>query len=136
MKIAIPREILSQESRVAVTPATVIQLKKLGFNIVVQRGAGEAEKFKKEACQEASAEIVSLKEAFQADLILKVNAPTINTDTGVDETDLMKVGTIVAMFVWPAQNAELLEKFKAKGINLLAMDMVAAYFTCAIPRCT
>ena len=124
MQIGIPREILNQESRVAATPATVIQLKKLGFSVVVQRGAGEAAKFKDEAYQEAGAEIVSLEEAFQADLILKVNAPTINADTGVDETDLMKAGATVASFVWPAQNPELLEKFKAKGINLLAMDMV------------
>jgi NAD(P) transhydrogenase subunit alpha len=124
MQIGIPREILNQESRVAATPATVIQLKKLGFSVVVQRGAGEAAKFKDEAYQEAGAEIVSLEEAFQADLILKVNAPTINADTGVDETDLMKAGATVASFVWPAQNPELLEKFKTKGINLLAMDMV------------
>ena len=124
MQIGIPREILNQESRVAATPATVIQLKKLGFSVVVQRGAGEAAKFKDEAYQEAGAEIVSLEEAFQADLILKVNAPTIDADTGVDETDLMKAGATVASFVWPAQNPDLLEKFKAKGINLLAMDMV------------
>jgi len=124
MQIGIPREILNQESRVAATPATVIQLKKLGFSVVVQRGAGEAAKFKDEAYQEAGAEIVSLEQAFQADLILKVNAPTIDTGTGVDEADLMKAGATVASFVWPAQNPDLLEKFKAKGINLLAMDMV------------
>ena len=124
MQIGIPREILNQESRVAATPATVIQLKKLGFSVVVQRGAGEAANFKDEAYLEAGAEIVSLEEAFQADLILKVNAPTIDADTGIDETDLMKAGATVISFVWPAQNPELLEKFKAKGINLLAMDMV------------
>ncbi len=124
MQIGIPREILAQESRVAATPATVIQLKKLGFSVVVQSGAGEAANFKDEAYQEAGAEVVSLEQAFQADLILKVNAPGINADTGVDEADLMKAGSTVASFVWPAQNPELLEKFKAKGINLLAMDMV------------
>ncbi|EDP99354.1 Re/Si-specific NAD(P)(+) transhydrogenase subunit alpha [Shewanella benthica] len=124
MKIGIPREILAQESRVAATPATVIQLKKLGFSVVVQSGAGELANFKDEAYREAGAEIVSLEEAFQADLILKVNAPAINSDTGVDEADLLKSGATVASFVWPAQNPELLEKFKAKGINLLAMDMV------------
>ncbi|WP_394147762.1 Re/Si-specific NAD(P)(+) transhydrogenase subunit alpha [Shewanella atlantica] len=124
MQIGIPREILAQESRVAATPATVVQLKKLGFSVVVQSGAGEAANFKDEAYQEAGAEVVSLEQAFQADLVLKVNAPGINADTGVDEADLMKAGSTVASFVWPAQNPELLEKFKSKGINLLAMDMV------------
>lgn len=124
MQIGIPREILNQESRVAATPATVIQLKKLGFSVVVQSGAGEAANFKDAAYQEAGAEIVSLEKAFQADLILKVNAPTIDTISGIDEADLMQAGTTVASFVWPAQNPELLEKFKIKGINLLAMDMV------------
>ncbi|MFT5704939.1 MAG: NAD(P) transhydrogenase subunit alpha [Shewanella sp.] len=124
MQIGIPREILIGESRVAATPATVIQLKKLGFSVVVQRGAGEAANFKDEAYQEAGAEIVALEEAFQADLILKVNAPTIDSDSGIDEADLIKTGATVASFVWPAQHPELLEKFKTKGINLLAMDMV------------
>ncbi|QFU23263.1 Re/Si-specific NAD(P)(+) transhydrogenase subunit alpha [Shewanella eurypsychrophilus] len=124
MQIGIPREILEQESRVAATPATVVQLKKLGFSVLVQSGAGEAANFRDEAYQQAGADIVSLEDAFQADLILKVNAPSINSDTGVDETDLLKAGATVASFVWPAQNPELLEKFKVKGINLLAMDMV------------
>ncbi|WP_076414827.1 Re/Si-specific NAD(P)(+) transhydrogenase subunit alpha [Shewanella sp. UCD-KL12] len=124
MQIGIPKEILAQESRVAATPATVVQLKKLGFSVVVQSGAGAAANFKDEAYQEAGADIVSLEDAFHADLILKVNAPTINSDTGVDEVDLLKAGATVASFAWPAQNPELLEKFKAKGINLLAMDMV------------
>jgi len=124
MHIGIPKEILAQESRVAATPATVKELIKLGYSVLVQRGAGEAANFKDEAYQAAGAELVSQDQALQADLILKVNAPTTDESTGVDEFSLIKSGATVISFVWPAQHPDMLEKYQAKGISLLAMDMV------------
>lgn len=124
MQIGIPREILAQENRVAATPATVVLLKKLGFTVVVGSGAGEAANFNDQAYQDAGAEIVTQAEAFAAELILKVNAPNIDSKLGDDELALLNTGATVISFAWPAQQPELLEKFKEKGVNLLAMDMV------------
>ncbi len=124
MQIGIPKEIFDQESRVAATPKTVEQLLKLGFSVAVESGAGTAASFNDEAYAEAGAEIVNKEQAFQADLIFKVNAPLDGCDNSADELALIKEGATVASFAWPAQHPEMLEKFKAAKINLLAMDMV------------
>ncbi|WP_432454981.1 MULTISPECIES: Re/Si-specific NAD(P)(+) transhydrogenase subunit alpha [unclassified Agarivorans] len=124
MQIGIPKEIFDQESRVAATPKTVEQLLKLGFSVAVESGAGTAASFNDEAYIEAGAEIVSTEQAFQADLVFKVNAPLDGSDNSTDEIALLKEGATLASFAWPAQNPELLEKFKAAKVNLLAMDMV------------
>jgi NAD(P) transhydrogenase subunit alpha len=121
MQIGIPREIAENEARVAATPNTVTQLQKLGFSILVESGAGLAADFHDEAYAQAGATIGTKEDAFASDIILKVNAPSIE---GVDELSLIKEGASVACFAWPAQNLDLLEKFKAKGVNLMAMDMV------------
>ncbi|WP_411993842.1 Re/Si-specific NAD(P)(+) transhydrogenase subunit alpha [Agarivorans sp. DSG3-1] len=124
MQIGIPKEIFDQESRVAATPKTVEQLLKLGFSVAVESGAGTAASFNDEAYTEAGADIVTKEQAFQADLIFKVNAPLDGSNDTTEELALIKEGATVASFAWPAQNPELLEKFKAAKVNLLAMDMV------------
>ncbi|MGL4757000.1 MAG: alanine dehydrogenase, partial [Aeromonadaceae bacterium] len=45
MQIAIPRESLAGETRVAATPVTVEQLRKLGFDVAVESGAGALASF-------------------------------------------------------------------------------------------
>ncbi len=61
MKIGIPKEIIAGETRVAATPNTVKQLKKLGFDIAVESGAGEKASFPDEAYRAAGAELKILK---------------------------------------------------------------------------
>ena len=118
MRIGVPKERQSSETRVAATPATVIQLKKLGFDVAVETGAGHLASFDDNAYREAGADIVSTQEAWQSDLIFKVNAPQD------DEIPLMKSGSSLVSFIWPAQNPQLLEKLSAQGINVFAMDSV------------
>ena len=116
MQIGIPREILPGETRVAATPATVEQLKKLGFEVVVEAGAGALSSFDDAAFEAAGANVAP--EVWQADFIFKVNAPTD------EEIAKVKDGATLVSFVWPAQNPELVEKLSKRNINVMAMDMV------------
>ena len=116
MQIGIPRESIEGETRVAATPATVIQLKKLGFSVAVEGNAGIKSSFDDAAFEAAGAEIVS--NVYQADFIFKVNAPTD------DEIAQMKSGTTLVSFIWPAQNPDLVEKLSKNNITVMAMDMV------------
>lgn len=118
MKIGIPKERAEQESRVAVTPKAVSQLKKLGFTLAVESGAGEAASFTNQQYIDAGAEIVQADEVYQADMIYKVNAPT------EDEISKMKEGTTLVSFLYPAQNKALVDQLASKKLNVLAMDMV------------
>lgn len=118
MLVGIPRESLAGETRVAATPNTVEQLKKLGFDVVVESGAGALASFDDAAYVAAGASVAKSADIWQADIIYKVNAPS---DA---EIGLIKEGATLVSFLWPAQNPELVAKLSTKKINVLAMDMV------------
>ncbi|MEM9533301.1 MAG: Re/Si-specific NAD(P)(+) transhydrogenase subunit alpha [Pseudomonadota bacterium] len=120
MKIGVPAETAAGELRVATTPEVITQLKKLGFDVLVQQGAGEAASFTDDAYAAAGAELVADASALfaQADIILKVRGPS---DA---EIGLMREGQTFVSFLYPAQNEDLLNALKAKGVNALAMDSV------------
>ncbi|BBX85636.1 Re/Si-specific NAD(P)(+) transhydrogenase subunit alpha [Mycolicibacterium aubagnense] len=118
MIIGIPRESLAGETRVAATPATVGQLIKLGYSVVVESGAGAASSFADAAYVEAGASVGSSAEALSADIVLKVNAP----DDG--EIAALKDGATLVSLISPALKPELLEKLATRPITVLAMDAV------------
>ncbi|RQJ75818.1 Re/Si-specific NAD(P)(+) transhydrogenase subunit alpha [Neisseria meningitidis] len=118
MKIVIPRESLSGETRVACTPATVALLGKLGFETVVESGAGLAASLDDAAYQTAGATVADKAAVWACPLIYKVNAPSEG------ELPLLNEGQTIVSFLWPRQNEALVEALRAKKVNALAMDMV------------
>src|SRR5262249_23173621 len=58
----------------------------------------------------------------EADLVLKVRAPTEHPDLGKHEADLLKEGGRLVSFLWPAQNGELVERLAGRKATVLAMD--------------
>ncbi|WP_162048129.1 Re/Si-specific NAD(P)(+) transhydrogenase subunit alpha [Vibrio taketomensis] len=122
MQIGVPKEILAGETRVAASPSSVEQLIKLGFDVVVESQAGEAASFENAAFEAAGAKVVSKDDAWNADIVFKVNAPIVNDE--VDEIAQLNDGATLVSFIWPAQNPELMEQLSSKNINVLAMDAV------------
>lgn len=123
MRIGIPRERLTNETRVAATPKTVEQLLKLGFTVAVESGAGQLASFDDKAFVQAGAEIVEGNSVWQSEIILKVNAPLD------DEIALLNPGTTLVSFIWPAQNPELMQKLAERNVTVMAMGLCAAYLT-------
>ena len=68
MIIGIPRESLPGETRVAATPQTIAQLIKLGYEVVVESGAGAASSFSDEAFTDAGAAVGSDEQVWAADV--------------------------------------------------------------------
>lgn len=126
MKIAIPKEIKAGEKRVATTPEAAQHLIKLGYTVQIESSAGNHAKYRDEDYQAVGVEVITdTRELWSnADIILKVRAPEFNESLGINEVDLLKEGQTLICFIWPAQNAELLETLAAKKVNTLAMDMV------------
>ncbi len=120
MKVGIPKELSKQELRVGATPRTVQRLRKQGFEVFIQKGAGERANYANKEYEEAGATLVdSAKELYEtSDIILKVLAPTN------EEIEMMHKGLVTLSYLWPAQNQELLEKLAAKGVNAIAMDAI------------
>ena len=118
MRIGIPKEVQAHENRVAATPDTVGKLQKLGFDVVVEYGAGVNASFENEAFTQAGAQVVEREEVWDSDIILKVNAPID------EEIGLLNDGATLASFIWPAQNEALMNKLSQRNVNILAMDSV------------
>ncbi|KAA1425057.1 Re/Si-specific NAD(P)(+) transhydrogenase subunit alpha [Mumia zhuanghuii] len=118
MKIGVVKETSPGETRVAGTPATVTQLIKLGYDVVVESGAGKASSFSDEAYDEVGASIVARDEAWQADLVLKINAPA------TDEIALLSDDATLVSLVSPALNEALVDELAQRNLTVLAMDAV------------
>lgn len=118
MRIGIPKESSPLETRVAATPKTVGQLKKLGFDVAVQSGAGELASFTDDMYAQAGAVIVQADDVWQSDIVYKVNAPD------AQEIAQIKEGATLVSFLYPAQNADLVHTLAQKNITVMAMDMV------------
>jgi len=127
MRIGVPKEIKEGERRVATTPEVAGQLiKKLGFEVAIESGAGEAANFSDAAYEEAGVTVVKDVKALwaESDIILKVRAPEYNKALKVEEVDLLHENQILITFLWPAQNPELLKTLAAKKVTALSMDSV------------
>ena len=124
MRIGVPKEVRENEARVATTPEAISQLQKLGFDVLVEAGAGTAAKYTDEAYKEAGATILEdTKQVWaDSDIILKVRAPQQHPVLNVNEADLLKEGQTFVSFMAPAQNPELLETFAAKNVTALAVE--------------
>jgi len=126
MRVAVPCEVHEDECRVAITPDVVSQLIKLGFTVSVENDAGIKASFSNAAYIESGAEIVHDTRALwrEADIVLKVRAPEMHLNLGVDEVSFLGPSKTLISFVWPGQNAELLEQLAQTGATVLAMDTI------------
>ncbi|MGW1886964.1 Re/Si-specific NAD(P)(+) transhydrogenase subunit alpha [Streptomyces sp. NPDC001970] len=115
MLIGIVSEARRGETRVAATPATVVQLVKLGYDVVVEPGAGVLSSFPDEAYLGAGA---SLGDPLAADVVLGVNA------LSPEQLDGLKPGATVVGIMSPALDPALVEDLAKRPITALAMDAV------------
>lgn len=126
VKIGIPKEIHPGERRVAATPQTILKLRKLGFDVAVQSGAGDAINCSDAEYQEAGASVEQDTRRLwqESDLIMKVRPPEHNEELGNHEAEMLRDGGWLVGFIWPAQNRELLSRLAARSATVFAMDSV------------
>lgn len=120
MKLAIPKERLEGETRVAASPETVKKLTALGLEVIVESGAGEHASIADQIYADAGATIAqgaadALKDA---DIVFKVRAPSD------EEIGMMKRGAMLAAILNPWDDKPRLQKYAAAGVNAFAMDFM------------
>ena len=120
MKIGTPKEVFEGENRVAMTPDSARQLQKLGYDCLIESGAGVNAGFSDALYEEAGVTVIKTAAALwkAADIVAKVRQP--------DATDLKRLrdGLTLISFFNPAANEEGMEAAKAKGTSVIAMEMV------------
>ncbi|QBF44983.1 Re/Si-specific NAD(P)(+) transhydrogenase subunit alpha [Janibacter limosus] len=118
MRLGVPKESKRGETRVAATPKTVEQLIKLGYDVVVEAGAGEAAAYPDQAYVDAGATLEPAEQVWASDVVAKINAPSD------EEVPLLQKGAILASLLAPALNPDKVEALRAQGVTALAMDAV------------
>ncbi len=121
MLIGIPRESKPGETLVAATAKTVSQLTNLGYEVVVESGAGTLADQPDSVFTDlgdASVRVGTSADVWAADVVVKVNAPTD------EEIGRLKKGATIISMMAPGRSPELLEKLQAQGVTALAMDAV------------
>ena len=118
MKVGIPKEQRAGETRVAATPASVKKLKALGFDVVVEAGAGGASYFADQDYAAAGAAVGGTADALGADIVFKVARPSD------DEIAQMKRGAVLAAILAPYADKASAAKYASAGVNAYAMEFM------------
>jgi H+-translocating NAD(P) transhydrogenase subunit alpha len=118
MIIGVPCETRARETRVAATPATVRKIIALGYEAVVEAGAGAGASFPDGAYAEAGATVGTADDAWSAEVVLRVNAPA------PEELLRLKDGATLIGLLSPALDPDLVDALAERPITALAMDAV------------
>lgn len=120
MTIGVPREICRGENRVAIPPRLVKRFRKLGFKVLIEKGAGRAAYFFDHAYTEKGAEVVDSEAVWRCDIVLKVRPPQ------AEELAKLTTAKCLVSFFSPVDNLQLLRQMETAYPNLtvIAMDCV------------
>lgn len=119
MKIAVLREALTGESRVAATPETVAKLIGLGAGITIEAGAGLGSRISDTDYAAAGATIGARSQAVEnADIILCVRRPPVASLAGA------KPGALLIGALDPFGHETDIVAFAAAGITAISMEFV------------
>jgi NAD(P) transhydrogenase subunit alpha len=123
MKLGVPKETFPGERRVAIVPAVLPTLKKLGIEVIVERGAGEAAGLPDKAFAD-QATIGSRADIFTAELVAAVRTPGANASHGMADLGLMHRGQLLIGFAEPLTATAVNRSVAEHGVILAAMELV------------
>lgn len=124
--LGVPREAGAHEKRVAIVPETVAKLAELGFDVIVEAGAGAEAGFD-DAAYEAAGATVSGPESYReapaedpwkADLVVKVSPPSES------EAKRLREGATLVSLLQPESNPELMAALEAEKVSAIALDKI------------
>ena len=119
MKIGVISVTAAHEKRVALTPDTVKKLKKLGFEIIVQSGAGKEAYYTDAAYEKAGALLV----ADDSQVLTQADIITVVHDLSAEQIGQLAAGTVVIGMLDPYRN-EQLESYANQGVSAFAMELL------------
>lgn len=118
MKIGVPMESRSGETRVAMSPDTVKKLKRKGLEVVIQSTAGLAAGFSDSDFQHEGAEVGSEENVYSCDILFKINPPTL------DEIAKIKPGTLLLTMLEPYREDNVIAALAQAKVNCFGFELV------------
>jgi H+-translocating NAD(P) transhydrogenase subunit alpha len=126
MDIVLLREVHPRERRVALAPAHVAALTKLGCSLVVESGAGTAAGWDDGSYRSAGAEVESDRGRLleRAQCVVKIRPPTTGSGGTDDEVSGLQQGAVLLALLSPNAEAGLEEALAARGVSAIAMERI------------
>lgn len=126
LKIGIPKEIYQGETRVALVPKMAAQLRKDGYEILVETNAGESAFFSNIEYEQAGAAVIQdVRYLYsEANVILKVQPPQNNAATGKHEVEMMMPGSVYIGFLDPIKIPAVIQHMNKRNITSFALEYV------------
>ncbi|MEQ8504009.1 MAG: Re/Si-specific NAD(P)(+) transhydrogenase subunit alpha [Rhodospirillales bacterium] len=124
MKIAIPKETRAGETRVAVSPQVIQKLVGLGYDVTVEKGAGDAASYSDETLKDAGASIAASAATAvkSADIVMMVNPPV--TSGAGNLPGQMKKGAVLMSQLSALNSPDDVAAYAKAGITTFAMELV------------
>jgi NAD(P) transhydrogenase subunit alpha len=120
MKISVPREVHPGETRAPLTPEGAARLVKLGAQVEVETGLGQAAGFADDAYVRAGAAVTGDRPALiqSGDIVLRLRKPP------ADEIAWLKPNAIHVSLLDPFNEKELVQKFAERGVSAISMEFI------------
>lgn len=118
LRIGVPKERMAGECRVALVPEVVARLSKQGWEVLVERGAGELSYFLDSAYAEAGAQLVDADGIGQADVVVAVQPPA------GELISRLRRGQLLISFLQVHRNADVVAALRDAGVTSFAMERI------------
>lgn len=118
MRIGICKETSTDTPLVSGTPDTVAKLIKLGYDVAVEKGAGDKANYFDDQYIDAGASIVGAEELWKSDIVTCIDAPDLS------DLDLMRPDSTLIARLAPNLHPEIIDELASRKLTSLALDMV------------
>ena len=120
MKIAVPREVVPGERRVALTPDALAAVQRAGLEVLVESGAGGGAGYADSDYERAGARVVSERASLfaPADIVVKVQRPED------DEAAFIRPEAVLVSFLQPTANVGLVRALASGNVSAFSMDLI------------
>ncbi|MEP2544363.1 MAG: NAD(P)(+) transhydrogenase (Re/Si-specific) subunit alpha, partial [Alphaproteobacteria bacterium] len=122
MKIVIPKETRAGETRVAASPQVIQKLVGLGYDVAVEKGAGEGASVSDDVYKAAGASIATVAALKTADIVLMVNPPATSGAGALPAQ--MKKGAVLISQLAALTSPDDVAAYAKAGITTFAMELV------------
>ena len=116
MQIGVPAERFPGERRVALVPASIAALKKAGFDVLIENGAGAQAGFPDAAYQDKGASIAASRaDVFAAEVVLQVRAGDFSS---------MRAGQVLVGMADPLGSPDTVRAIAERGVTAFALELI------------
>ncbi len=126
MKIGVPKETFPEERRVALVPASIAMLKKLGTDVIIEHDAGTEAGFPDQTYVDAGASIVTDRDQLfrEADVICQVRAAVANPQAGRDDIGRLRKGQVLVAQCDPLSDPQAMTEIARREALVFALELM------------